>query len=88
MDTFALLSKKQVGKLYLTTCIWFRCLRTSPKSALAASDTRETIKDKLGFKRAICFEEGMKELIEWSYKESSVDKFEQAYEELKEKGLI
>jgi len=46
------------------------------------------IKDKLEFKPAISFEEGMKELIEWSDKESSVDKFEQAYGELKEKGLI
>ena len=46
------------------------------------------IKDKLGFKPAISFEEGMKELIEWSDKEPSTDKFEQAYEELKEKRLI
>ena len=46
------------------------------------------IKDKLGFKPAISFEVGMKELIEWSDKEPSTDKFEQAYEELKEKGLI
>ncbi|MFB0526577.1 MAG: SDR family NAD(P)-dependent oxidoreductase [bacterium] len=46
------------------------------------------IKDKLGFKPAISFEVGMKELIEWSDKEPSTDKFEQASQELKEKGLI
>jgi len=46
------------------------------------------IKNKLGFKPAISFEEGMKELIEWSNKEQSVDKFEQAYKELKEKRLV
>jgi len=42
----------------------------------------------LGFKPTISFEEGMKELIEWSDKEQSIDSFEQAYEELKEKRLV
>jgi len=46
------------------------------------------IKNKLGFKPTISFEEGMKELIEWSDKERSIDRFEQAYEELKEKRLV
>jgi len=46
------------------------------------------ISNKLGFKPATSFEEGMRELIEWSGKESSIDKFEKAYEELKQKGLV
>jgi len=46
------------------------------------------IEDKLGFKPSISFEEGMKELIEWSDKERFIDKFEKAYEELKQKGLV
>lgn len=43
MDTFVLLSKKQIGKLDLTEDIWFRCFRNSSKSPLASSDTREML---------------------------------------------
>ncbi|TAL52944.1 MAG: NAD-dependent epimerase/dehydratase family protein [Nanoarchaeota archaeon] len=43
---------------------------------------------KLGYKPKVSFEEGMKELIEWSAKTEAVDKFDQAADELKKKGLI
>ncbi len=46
------------------------------------------IRDRLGFEPAISFEQGMQELIEWSDKAPSTDKFEQAYRELKAKGLV
>jgi len=46
------------------------------------------VRDTLGFRPAISFEAGIKELIEWSYKEPSMDKFDQAHRELKERGLI
>ena len=46
------------------------------------------IKSKLGFEPKVSFEEGMKELIEWARGAESVDKFEEASQELKNKGLI
>jgi len=46
------------------------------------------IKSKLDFEPKISFEDGMKELIEWSKNEQSEDKFEKATLELKQKGLI
>ena len=46
------------------------------------------IKSKLGFKPSVSFEEGMKEIIEWSQNVKAVDNFEQAAQELKKKGLI
>ncbi len=46
------------------------------------------IKSKLGFEPKVSFDDGMKELIEWSAKVQAVDNFEQATKELKDKGLI
>jgi len=46
------------------------------------------LKDKLGYEPRILFEEGMKELIEWSRRIEAEDKFEQATKELKARGLI
>jgi dTDP-L-rhamnose 4-epimerase len=46
------------------------------------------IKNKLDFKPEISFGDGMKELINWSLKQKSEDKFDTATKELKEKGLI
>ena len=46
------------------------------------------IKEKLGFKPRVSFEEGMKELIKWSDKEKAVDMVDKATGELKEKGLL
>jgi dTDP-L-rhamnose 4-epimerase len=46
------------------------------------------IKNKLGYEPKIDFEEGMKELVEWGEKEETVDKFEEAHEELKVRGLV
>jgi len=46
------------------------------------------IRNRLGFEPAISFEQGMQELIEWSDKAPSTDKFEKAYRELREKGLV
>jgi dTDP-L-rhamnose 4-epimerase len=45
------------------------------------------IKSKLGFIPKIKFEEGMRELVEWSRKIEAVDRYEQAHKELREKGL-
>jgi dTDP-L-rhamnose 4-epimerase len=46
------------------------------------------IKNKVGFEPKMGFEEGMKELVEWSKTTKAEDKFEKATEELREKGLI
>jgi len=46
------------------------------------------IKTKLGFEPKISFEQGMRELIEWSKTAESVDKFDKATTELKQKGLL
>jgi len=46
------------------------------------------IKSKLGFEPKVSFEEGMKELIDWSKDQEADDKFEQASLELKERGLL
>jgi dTDP-L-rhamnose 4-epimerase len=46
------------------------------------------IKNKLGYKPKIDFEHGMKELVEWGEKEEAVDKFDDAQEELKVRGLV
>ena len=46
------------------------------------------IRKKLGFKLKMSFEEGMKELIEWSKNQESVDKFNEATKYLKKHDLI
>ncbi len=46
------------------------------------------IKTLLGWEPQISFEEGMKELIEWSRNAKAEDKFEIAQKELEEKGLV
>lgn len=43
---------------------------------------------KMGFKTEIVFAQGMKELVKWGEKAEAKDKFEQAQEELKKKGLV
>lgn len=45
-------------------------------------------KSILGWEPSVSFEEGMAELIEWSRTALSVDRFEEAVAELKEKGLV
>jgi dTDP-L-rhamnose 4-epimerase len=42
----------------------------------------------LGFEAKIGFEEGMRELVEWGRDKHADDQFEQAHEELEDKGLI
>jgi dTDP-L-rhamnose 4-epimerase len=46
------------------------------------------IRTRLGFTPQVSFEEGMKELIEWSRGVEAQDGFERAARELKEKGLV
>ena len=46
------------------------------------------IKNKLGYSPKVDFEKGMKELVNWGEKQEAADKFEQAHEELLEKGLV
>lgn len=46
------------------------------------------IKSAIGFEPKVSFEEGMQELIEWSKNQESVDKVDDATEELKKKGLL
>ena len=59
-----------------------------------AGDTRHCfadiskIKNKLGYKPKVDFEEGMKELVGWGEKEVAEDKFEEAHEELLRRGLV
>ena len=45
------------------------------------------IQSKLGFEPKVSFETGMKEFIDWSKATESVDKFDEAYQELKDKSL-
>ena len=42
----------------------------------------------LGFKNKVSFEDGMKELIEWSREAEAVDKFDVMADEMKSKGLV
>ena len=42
----------------------------------------------LGFEPKVTFEDGLRELIEWSNSAPAVDKFDLATQELKEKGLV
>jgi len=44
--------------------------------------------DELGFEAEVSFEEGMQELVEWGRKQDAEDHFEDAHEELEEKGLV
>ena len=44
--------------------------------------------DKLGYEPAISIDEGMRELIEWSQDVESVDGFDSAEAELREKGIV
>ncbi len=46
------------------------------------------IKRKLGYKQEVSFENGMRELISWSAGQKATDRFEEANEKLREKGLI
>jgi dTDP-L-rhamnose 4-epimerase len=46
------------------------------------------IRDKMGYKPKVDFEEGMKELVEWGEKEEAMDRFEEAHEELLGRGLV
>jgi dTDP-L-rhamnose 4-epimerase len=46
------------------------------------------IKKKLGFKPSVPFEEGMKELIEWSREQEAIDTFDSATKELSKRGLV
>ncbi|MBI4052787.1 MAG: SDR family NAD(P)-dependent oxidoreductase [Candidatus Diapherotrites archaeon] len=45
------------------------------------------IRSKLGFRPGVSFEKGMKEIIEWSASVQAEDRFDEAAEELKRKGL-
>lgn len=47
-----------------------------------------SIKKTLGWESKISFSSGMRELIDWSRTAESVDKFEEAVAELKERGLV
>ncbi len=42
----------------------------------------------LGFRPAVSFEAGMKELVEWGRQAESQDRFATAYDELRKKGLL
>ncbi|MDI6810228.1 MAG: SDR family NAD(P)-dependent oxidoreductase [archaeon] len=46
------------------------------------------IRNKMGYKPKVDFEEGMKELVEWGEREEAVDRFGEAHEELKVRGLV
>ncbi|WP_256545646.1 NAD-dependent epimerase/dehydratase family protein [Halobellus inordinatus] len=44
--------------------------------------------EELGFEAETGFEEGMRELVKWGREQDAEDNFEQAHEELEEKGLV
>jgi dTDP-L-rhamnose 4-epimerase len=44
--------------------------------------------EELGFEAQVGFEEGMRELVEWGREQDAEDNFEQAHEELEDKGLV
>lgn len=44
--------------------------------------------EELGFEAEVGFEEGMRELVEWGREQEAEDHFEEAHEELEEKGLV
>ena len=46
------------------------------------------LREKLGWEPTVSYEEGIRELVEWSAQAESVDRFEKAAEELKAKGLV
>lgn len=46
------------------------------------------IRDRLGFDPQVSFEEGMRELIEWSRGADAQDSFDRAARELRDKGLV
>jgi dTDP-L-rhamnose 4-epimerase len=48
----------------------------------------ETAAEELGFEAEVSFEEGMRELVEWGREQDAEDHFEDAHEELEEKGLV
>jgi len=48
----------------------------------------ETAAKELGFEAEVSFEEGMRELVEWGRGQDAQDHFEDAHEELEEKGLV
>ena len=48
----------------------------------------ETAADELGFEAEVSFEDGMQELVEWGREQDAEDHFEDAHEELEEKGLV
>lgn len=46
------------------------------------------LRDKLGWKPMVSFEDGVRELVEWSERVEAEDQFEKAAAELKAKGLV
>ena len=69
-------------------------LRPSIENRFRAGDVRHCFADislarrLLGYKPAISFGDGMRELVEWGQKTSARDGFTQAYDELNKKGLL
>src|SRR2546426_591360 len=69
-------------------------LRPSIENRFRAGDVRHCFADislarrLLGYKPAISFGDGMRELVEWGQKTSASDGFTQAYDELNKKGLL
>jgi dTDP-L-rhamnose 4-epimerase len=53
----------------------------------AYADTTKA-EELLGFKAEVDFREGIRELVTWAREQDSVDMFDDAYEELEEKGLV
>lgn len=46
------------------------------------------IKETIGFKPKVSFDEGMKELIDWGHEARADDNFDKAVKELKDKGIV
>jgi len=86
------ISIKQVAEILAK--LYKEDIKTNITNKFRKGDVRHCISDisriksKLGWKPKISFEQGMKELIEWSKDQEAEDKFEKAAEELKQRGLV
>jgi dTDP-L-rhamnose 4-epimerase len=82
----------EIAQMLISLC--HKELKPEITDRYRTGDIRHCIADiskigkKLGYKPKVDFEEGMRELVDWGEQEEAVDKFEEAYGELKTRGLV
>lgn len=95
-DTFNVGTGKPVSILdiaHTLSKLYSKNLKSEIVNKYRSGDIRHCYADiskisKLGFKPAISFKEGMRELVEWGITQKAEDKSDIAYQELKERGLM